>query len=209
MAVVRFGLATIDHFVPSHRSTSVDSAALSAVPANESPTAKHSVVLGHAMSERSLTGAPDRFGLDTSDHFVPFHRSIKVFVALDVVYWPTAKQLDELVQDAADSWLVDAPVGFTVVVTDHEPPFQRSARRVCVDGVSSTPTARQLVVLTHVTPFRTPYVAPETGPTTVHTGAAAAGAAAASVAATAAVTVHATARRRRIGPPWNPLRRSA
>jgi O-acetyl-ADP-ribose deacetylase (regulator of RNase III) len=57
----------------------------------------------------------------------------------------------------------------------HCVPFQRSAKRFEVFGVSAVPTAKQLAVVAHETAARCPYCAPATGATTVHDGAALAG----------------------------------
>jgi O-acetyl-ADP-ribose deacetylase (regulator of RNase III) len=79
-----------------------------------------------------------------------------------------------------------------VVITVHDVPFQRSAKRFVVLEVSATPTATQRAVVAHETAARCPYGAPATGPTTVHDGAAPAGYAVATSNPTAIVTTPAT-----------------
>jgi hypothetical protein len=71
-----FGLTASDHAEPFQRSMSVFGLA----PVVTSPTAKQLVVLGHETLAKLLTPAPEGFGLETTDHCVPFQRSTRVFV---------------------------------------------------------------------------------------------------------------------------------
>jgi O-acetyl-ADP-ribose deacetylase len=80
--------------------------------------------------------------------------------------------------------LLVAPLGVGVMSAFHCVPFQRTASRFDVLGVSAVPTAKQLAVVAHETAARCPYCAPAIGPTTVHDGAALAGDAVANSNAT-------------------------
>jgi hypothetical protein len=66
--VPAFGLATIDHIVPSHTITNVSVAE----PVSVEPTATHSVTLTHH-TEYSQSLMVPAFGLDTIDHTLPSH----------------------------------------------------------------------------------------------------------------------------------------
>jgi hypothetical protein len=67
-----FGVATIDHFAPFHRSTNGLNWVLSM---EEFPTAKQLFVPAHEMLLSSTLDAPAGVGMATTDHLVPFHRS--------------------------------------------------------------------------------------------------------------------------------------
>jgi hypothetical protein len=67
-----------DHRCPSHRSISAAVIELSAV-GEESPTAKHRRALVHDTDSSSLVAAFTAFGLGSTDHRWPSHRSISVF----------------------------------------------------------------------------------------------------------------------------------
>jgi hypothetical protein len=114
-----FGLVTIDHPDPFHRSTSV----LRVELASYQPTAKQLVVLAQETPSRKAL-PPTGLGLDTIDHAVPFHRCTWV-VAVGPNERPTAKQLVALTQDTSAKTVSIAPAGFGLGRTDHAVPFHR------------------------------------------------------------------------------------
>src|SRR5439155_137795 len=117
-----FGLATIDHAVPFHRSTSVI-ASEDGEDRTAAPTAKQLVAETHDTSFSEFS--PCLLGLVTIDHAVPFHRSAKVRVPnppLSVV--PTAMQNVALRQATLSNALSKPRLGLTT--RDHALPVQCS-----------------------------------------------------------------------------------
>src|SRR5437016_633898 len=111
------------------------------------------VALIQDTSSRPANGAAG-FGLATTDHALPFHRSVSVVVASPrVPAVPTAKQNVALTHDAPDNELpsVEWPgrMRLGLGTIDHVLPFHRS---VSVRAPSPLlPTAKQLVVPVHDT----------------------------------------------------------
>jgi hypothetical protein len=69
-----FGLVTRDQLVPFQRTTN----GLDSVPSYANPTAKHVVPSRHVIPERLPATRPGGFAASTTDHAVPFHRSMRV-----------------------------------------------------------------------------------------------------------------------------------
>src|SRR3954447_16228911 len=70
------------------------------------------------------------------------------------MYVPTAIHIVALAQETPFRIVEVAPTGFGLGTTDQLVPFQRSIKLFVVVLVEYEPTAKQLVVLAHDTPFR-------------------------------------------------------
>src|SRR5690242_2645132 len=104
----KLGTDSIDHVVPSHRSTKGRSFR---GPSNV-PTAMHSVAVGHATPYRAAYDAPTGLGEERTAHLVPFHASIRVLALPSAsAYTPTAMQDVVDGQSTAKSRLAVAPKG--------------------------------------------------------------------------------------------------
>src|SRR5205823_6637782 len=171
-ASATFGLGTIAHFLPSHRSISVCCPPMGPVSTKYEPTAKQFVVLEHASPDNTLTDAFG-FGVGSSDHRLALHRSASVFVTVDVLYCPTAMQNELLEHFTAARLLERVPHGVGLSCATHFVPFQRSMSFTPVPEESCVPTATQALGAGHETAARCPYAAPAAVGTTVHLGAAA------------------------------------
>jgi hypothetical protein len=99
--LARFGLDMIDQPDPVHRRIKVEAVNEEPDRVADVPTAKQRVAPGHDTPLREFSSALDRFGLATSDHFDPSHRSVSVLVALNVPELPTAKQAADAEHDTA------------------------------------------------------------------------------------------------------------
>jgi hypothetical protein len=161
-APAAFGLATIDHFVPSQRSVSVRLPALVRL----TPTAKQLVGSGHATPTSWLCELPA--GGASSTQLEPFHSSVIAWAVVTSV--PTAKQCALPGQVTASSVLPASARGFGLTSIVQLVPFQRSInvfRRLRlplglpVAGLDA-PTATQLVALEQVNPLKKLVGTPDT-----------------------------------------------
>jgi hypothetical protein len=110
---VGLGLDTIDHIVPSHRSTNV----AVTEPVDELPTATQLVALAHATPPIVVPVAPAGTGIDTNDHLDPSQRcAINPTPANDV---PTATQLVALAHATPYKEPRCGPGGLGLSCTDH------------------------------------------------------------------------------------------
>ncbi|WP_148260923.1 hypothetical protein [Conexibacter woesei] len=75
-----------------------------------------------------LAWAPAGSGIDCSVHADPSQRWAIADLTDPTTAYPTAVHVLEIQQLTSCSVVVVAPGGFTVLWTDHEVPFQRSAR---------------------------------------------------------------------------------
>jgi hypothetical protein len=159
------GLVLMAQLVPFQRSINVFVVA----PTVYEPTAKHTVFVMQATAARSACDDPAGDGLATTDHAVPFQRSVSVFTCEAIVYEPTAMQYDAPVHEIASRLLVVAPAGLAVVVTTHALPFQRSPSGTPVnEAFNMPPIARQLVAAPHAIPLRKLSELPAGGAATDH-----------------------------------------
>jgi hypothetical protein len=103
-----------------------------------------------------MPAAPVGFGLDMTDHDAPFQRSTSVFIADEVSYQPTAKQLLVPGHDTPFNALRVAFSGFGLATTDHAVPFQRCTNVLFApkELLVESPTPTQFVVDAHDTPLR-------------------------------------------------------
>ena len=116
------------------------------------PTAKQFVALEHETLCRTVEVAPAGFPLGTIDQFVPFHRSIKLFVVVLVDDDPTAKQLVGLAHETPFSvatMIAGSMLGLGRLT--HALPFHRSNTGRVTAPPKESPTAKQLVVAGHAT----------------------------------------------------------
>ena len=129
---MEFGLGTTDQRVPSHRSTNV---ACTELFTYQYPTAKHIVLVGHAMPESRLATARAGLGLATTVQRVPSHRSISdLWPVLADVDPPTAKQRLVVVHatSLSDATAVAEAPGTGAAAADHRPPAERvTTGRLC------------------------------------------------------------------------------
>ncbi len=132
---VRLRLGSIDHLVPFQRSTSVSVLC--------EPTATQLCAVVHETPSSWFGPPPFGVGDGTTDHDVPFHRSINVSERKPDRS-PTAKQLVALVQVIDDKRDSRFNVGLATIA--HVVPFQRSINTSrCPDGFVDSPTAKQSV----------------------------------------------------------------
>jgi hypothetical protein len=95
------------------------------------------------------------------DQLVPFQRSANAGAVEPRNCWPTAKQLVVLAHETPFRTLMAMPVGLGLVTMDQVLPFHCSTSVFPSDEESAyLPTAKQLVVVRHDTPFSTLSVAP-------------------------------------------------
>jgi len=154
------GLATSDHLVPFHCSSTVLNAMrLPDFPATKRyPAAMQKVGPVHETPSRYVLSVADALalGVATIDHVWPFHRSTRlVFAVAPVLIWnPTAKQLLALVHETPNSVAYRAPAGLGLATIDHALPFHRSTNvlPVPIAAPSDSPTAKQVLAFTHDTP---------------------------------------------------------
>jgi hypothetical protein len=151
-----FVVATINHFDPFQRSTSVRGGPNWKRPGVDcdEPTAVQLVALAHETSASELKPR-GRLGLGTIDHVLPFQRSINVAGSSGppMSLKPTAKQLVALVHATLLSMLPEPIAGLGLVTIDHFVPFQRSINVLEALPVAAPPTAKQLVGLVQDTPL--------------------------------------------------------
>ena len=130
------------------------------------PTATQLVGDVHATPFRPpLVGSA--LGFPTTDHFEPFHRSIKVAPEL-----PTAKQVVVVGHDTSASELSVAPGTFGLATVDHFEPFQCSISVFVIDEwaekTSMEPTAKHDFAARHETESRVGWlVLVRSGPATI------------------------------------------
>jgi hypothetical protein len=104
--------------------------------------------------------APVELGLVTIDQLVPFQCSTSVLSADVVEELPTAKQLVVLAHATPYRMTAFVPVGLGLVTIDQLVPFQCSTNVLVPEPLDEKPTAKQLVVLGHETPYKTTKFAP-------------------------------------------------
>src|SRR4051794_22608369 len=108
------------------------------------PTAVHHVAPRQATDRSALSSEPLGFGLDCTDHLLPFQCSTNVPMSID---WPTAVQFDGPVHDTPLSSLASKFVcGLGWIV--HVLPSQCSTSGTPTSSLSSPPTAVQFDALT-------------------------------------------------------------
>jgi hypothetical protein len=136
------GPETIDHVLPFHRSINT---LLWAELSMDSPTAKHWEAFVHAMPDNVEKCTPAGLGLGTTDHDVPFQRSISVALSelLVGVVRPTAKHVVALAHATSDSSLCRAPAGSALGTIDQLVPFQCSTNVNSFAPLVRDPTAAQ------------------------------------------------------------------
>jgi hypothetical protein len=104
----------------------------------------------------------ERFGVDSTDHFVPFQCSARFRSSPEVmILKPTAVQLEALVHTTPSSELEGKPAGLGGYSAFHLDPFQCSAKAgvlADVPGEWYPPTAMQLVGLPQATASKTALV---------------------------------------------------
>lgn len=115
----------------------------------KTPTAKQLAALGHDTLNNWFTFAPG-LGLDTIDHFEPFHCSTSVCPQPPCVKLPTATQLFVVVHETPARPLGSVP-WFGLGTIPHFAPFHRSMSVLDAVLVEEPPTAMQNDVLRHDT----------------------------------------------------------
>jgi hypothetical protein len=146
-----FGKETIDQCAPSQCSTSATSE-----PAKiESPTAKQLVTLAHDTRVSWLLVAPAGFGLDCTDHVVPFQRPISVVPRWSTAF-PTPKQAVVLGQSTLRNSLCELEMGDGTI--DQLVPFDRSTSASGSKSPTTwkAPTAKHEPAAAHDTDMKLP-----------------------------------------------------
>jgi len=154
------GLATIDHRLPFHRSSS----GRDCTKPRAAPTAQQLLLVVQETADRSTDTARAGLGFDATDHFDPSHWRISaLLMGESVTYSPTAMQCRLDVHDTPFSKFpspspAELGVGtFGLDTTDHRLPFQcsTSVRPMATEspgaGTRYWPTATQNVLLVHDT----------------------------------------------------------
>ena len=148
-----FGLVTIDHAVPFHRSMSV----LVVEPVVENPTATQFVADVHLTERSRLDAAPATLGVDCSAHVEPFQRTATVrvpaFDALLVLASPTATHIVVVHDTECSCGELSNVVPFATEVK--VVPLDRAIQPAWTAGVARivlcVPTTKQLAAGRHAT----------------------------------------------------------
>jgi hypothetical protein len=161
VAPAGFGVRSIDHLVPFHRSASITSL-LARLAKYQNPTAIQDFGDAHDTPTSWLLVAPAGFGVRSIDQLLPSHRSANVAsVFARSVRNPTAVQDFLEKHDTPRRLLLVAPAGFGVRSIDQLAPFHRCARVTSVpDRLIENPTAIQDRRDTHDAPASSLLVAP-------------------------------------------------
>ena len=146
LELVGLGLLTIDQVVPFHCSTRESSR-----ESPKEPTAKQLAAFAHDTPKKMLVALPEPLGLATIDQLVPFHCSTNVTTAELLNSRPTAVQSVVVGHDTLLRMFSSAPGSFGLVTIDQLVPFQCSTNVSSKVPFTSSPTAKQLVVLGHET----------------------------------------------------------
>jgi hypothetical protein len=124
------------------------------------PTAKQFVAVAQATPFRSGKCAPTGFGLGTTVHDDPFHRSMSVLKVPPVTELPTAKHSDALAHVTPANLDCVAPAALGLGISDHALPFHCSTRVELPGPFAENPTAKQFIAVTQLTPVNTPIAGP-------------------------------------------------
>ena len=149
-APVGLGLMTRAQVVPFQRSTN-DLTTVELL--TKEPTAKQLVAVGHETPLKLVV--PEGLGLATIDQVVLFHCSASDFWVVPLEEEPTAKQLVVVGHDTPFKTVEVDPARLGLATIDHVVLIHCSTNDFWVVPLEEEPTAKQLVVVGHDTPFKT------------------------------------------------------